>query len=302
MVDYGPYSSVETLIGLKPVAKAIASNRVKPKLRPRDGLRQSRISGRGMDFEEARPYQPGDDARHIEWRVTARSGKLHTKLFTEEKEKNTLIVVDQRSPMFFGTRRRFKSTLAAEVAALLGWYTLMNKDHIGLLIVGNDRQHFVRPSSRNTQFLHALSSLNEMNHQLTTEQPSTEISFEQISRELSTLAKPGFNLVLVSDFHDFNERASNDLMRLKRHCSVRAIRIYDSWEQQLPNVGNIELLSAKQSLAIDTSADQQNRLYQEQQQQQYSIINDRLKLVDPFYTQLATHKEATEWGQRVIHG
>lgn len=301
-LQYGPYTDIAKLIGLKALAKAIAGNRIKPKLRQRDGQLSSRISGRGMDFEEARPYQPGDDARHIEWRVTARSGKLHTKLYTEEKERSNLIVVDQRTAMFFGTRNVFKSVLAAEAAALQGWHTLSKKDNVGMLVIGDHQQHFVRPSGRAATFLHALTALNQFNHKLSTQYPAASLSFKEVTAELSSLAKPGFNIILLSDFSDLCEQSAADLQRIKRHCHIRAIKIADQWEQAIPKVGKVELKQLKGSLLLDTDSKTQARQYQRQQTALADRVDSLLRPIDPYYSLLETHQDVTHWGQRLIYG
>ena len=101
------------------------------------GGERTRCRGRGMDFEEVRLYQPGDDIRSIDWRVTARTQVAHTKIFREERERPVFMLVDQRSPLFFGSTRCFKSVLAAHIAALLGWAALANGDRLGALVFGD---------------------------------------------------------------------------------------------------------------------------------------------------------------------
>jgi len=299
---YGPYCTLEQLIGLKATAEAIAKNRVKPKLRLRDGFVRSRLAGRGMDFEEARPYQAGDDARHIEWRVTARSGKLHTKLFTEEKERSHIIVVDQRLPMFFGTKKQFKSTLAAEVAALLGWHSLTKKDQIGGLVVGNDEQIFHRPSSRTSSWLHLLREVAAENHLLNTELARGETSSETITTELSQLAKPGSHITFISDFSDFTQNASSDLLRLRRHCSIRLIRIGDDWERQLPKVGKLQLTQPNQALHLNTSNPLQSEQFEKLANELNETMVQLLQPIDPFLIDIKTGDDIRYWGQRIIHG
>jgi len=299
---YGPYCSLEQLIGLKATAEAIAKNRVKPKLRLRDGFVRSRVAGRGMDFEEARPYQAGDDARHIEWRVTARSGKLHTKLFTEEKERSHIVVVDQRLPMFFGTNKQFKSTLGAEVAALLGWHSLSKKDQLAGLVIGNDEQIFHRPSSRTGSWLHLLREITNENHHLNTAMQGGPTSCETVTTELSQLAKPGSHITYISDFSDFTDKASKDLLRLKRHCSIKLIRISDAWEQSLPKIGELQLSQGERSLELNTSSANQAKTFAALAAKSREQLYQLLLPIDPFTIEIKTGDDIKYWGQRVIHG
>ncbi|HMH66927.1 MAG TPA: DUF58 domain-containing protein, partial [Pinirhizobacter sp.] len=105
----------------------------------RHGQQSSRLHGRGMDYAESRAYQPGDDVRRLDWRLTARSGRLHTKLFEEEREGRLLVVVDTNAGMRFGTRARFKSVQAARAVALATWYAMRGGDKVGLIAFGGQR-------------------------------------------------------------------------------------------------------------------------------------------------------------------
>ena len=101
----------------------------------RAGTKLSNFKGRGVDLAEVRAYQPGDDVRSIDWRVTARTNKTHTKIFREERERPTLIVIDQTQSMFFGSNTRLKSVCAAEIAARIAWQTVENGDRVGGVVV-----------------------------------------------------------------------------------------------------------------------------------------------------------------------
>ena len=98
------------------------------------GRHATRIRGRGLDFDELRAYQPGDDVRSIDWKVTARTRKPHTRVYTDERERRVLLVVDQRLAMFFGTRVQMKSVTAAELAALLAWHVVDAGDRVGAVV------------------------------------------------------------------------------------------------------------------------------------------------------------------------
>ena len=102
---------------------------------------QSAFKGRGMEYDESRLYQPGDDIRNIDWRVTARSGKVHTKLFREERERPVHLWVDFRAPMFFATRGKFKSVIAAELASLFAWRANRQGDGIGGIVFSENTHH-----------------------------------------------------------------------------------------------------------------------------------------------------------------
>ena len=113
------------------------------------GQHQSKQLGRGMDFAEVRQYQAGDDVRSIDWRVTARTGKPHTKLFTEEREKPIILYIDLSASMRFGSKLMFKSVLAAHMASLIAWLFVAQKDRVGAIIDTGNQLTELKPSSRN---------------------------------------------------------------------------------------------------------------------------------------------------------
>ena len=106
----------------------------------------SPYKGRGVEFDESRPYQPGDDLRTIDWRVTARTGKPHTKVFREERNRPVFVWLDLRRPMLFATRGAYKGVRAAEMAALIAWSAVANGDRLGGLVFSETQHHELRPA------------------------------------------------------------------------------------------------------------------------------------------------------------
>ena len=153
----GPSVAVADLIGLRNAAGAWRARAQSP-MSP-GGTRRARRRGRGIDFDTVRAYQPGDDVRSIDWRVTARTGKAHTKVFREERERPVLTVVDARRNMAFGSRVRFKSVAACELAALIAWRALAAGDRSGGLIAAPDAVHLHRPSRTRSAVLAWLNAL-----------------------------------------------------------------------------------------------------------------------------------------------
>ena len=136
--------SPSTLIALRGAGESLTLKASRISAR-QSGNYLSRFKGRGMEFDEARLYQPGDDVRTMDWRVTARTGKPHTKLYCEERERAVLTWVDMRPTMFFATRGAFKSVIAARAAALLGWSANRQGDRLGGLVFNADTHHELRP-------------------------------------------------------------------------------------------------------------------------------------------------------------
>src|SRR4029077_9436130 len=106
----------------------------------------SPYKGRGVEFDESRLYQPGDDLRTIDWRVTARTGKPHTKVFREERNRPVFVWLDLRRPMLFATRGAYKGVRAAEIAALIAWSAVANGDRLGGLVFSEAEHHELRPA------------------------------------------------------------------------------------------------------------------------------------------------------------
>lgn len=216
------------------------------------GPYRASFRGRGIDFEEVRAYQAGDDVRSIDWRVTARTTEPHTKLFREEKERPVILLIDQRQNLFFGTRRCFKSVLAAHTAATLAWSALRNGDRVGGLVMSCNDLIESRPRRSKRAVLQLLHETENANHRLGA--PGTEVedtSLLSALRELRRLCKPGTVVLLISDFHDFDENCTRQLVQLSRHNQVTAYRVFDAMEMQLPNTGRYQFSDGVEHTRID---------------------------------------------------
>ncbi len=231
------------------------------------GSNQSVFKGRGMEFAESRGYQAGDDVRNIDWRVTARTGKTHTKLFQEERERPVHLLVDMRPMMQFGTRVRFKSNLAAVVAAQLAWVGHDGGDRVGGQILtseGIDDFRAARTRRAVLRFLEALSlntqlkTDSEESPNNTKEQPLT---LAQGIHRLRKSCRPGTLAFVISDFSDFDEHAIQELVRLSAHTHVTAIQISDALDQSLPAQGRLS--DGQSVVALGALSKQQLALYEQ---------------------------------------
>ncbi len=234
---HGAYCDIEELTAAR-FAAAIAPLRTRQIAQAQLlGNTRSALRGRGLEFEEVRAYQAGDDVRAIDWRVTARSDRTFTKLFREEREKPLLIVVDQRQPMFFGSRHCFKSKLAAYLGAWLAWSGLEHGDRIGGLVIGNRERHEIRPRRTRKTAMAWLNALLTYNRALQRE--SNPLSIEQslldALADLRRIAKPGSTVYLISDFRGAEHpQVREHLHAIARHCEITALFIYDVLERELP--------------------------------------------------------------------
>ena len=249
------------LIRLAGPARAIALNVLRVNSL-QTGAYVSRFRGRGMEFDESRPYQPGDDPRSIDWRVTARSTTAYTKLFREERERPVLVAVDLRSNMHFATRGCFKSVNASRAAALLAWAAHHRGDRLGGLIFGDTSHRELKPrlGRRSAlRFLHELAEHQDWQQR----DPGVDSgdAFTQAMSALRRVARPGSLVVVISDFTGFTRQAQSYLSSAARHSEVLAVFMNDPIERELPPPGRYRLVSPEDELAIDTYAAPARRDY-----------------------------------------
>jgi len=199
------------------------------------GDHHSPFRGQGLEFDAVREYVPGDDIRNIDWRVTARKGSAHMKIFKEERERNVIICVDMNDTMRFGTRNTFKSVQAARVASLLGWRGLTNRDRVGACLFGdvpNGVQFFAPKRTRKS--LWAMLKL-------LTEPPTGHhlISLEETLQHVNKAAQTGSLIYIVSDFMDITDNLDWLLIRLNKRCDVVFVAINDPADQLICPVDTV---------------------------------------------------------------
>lgn len=219
------------------------------------GKQISKLRGRGLNFEELRHYHPGDDIRSMDWKVTRRTGKPHVKVYTEERERNVYLAVDQRSSMFFGSSEKMKSVVAAEIAALIAWRIIATGDRIGALVF-NDIDLKVIPAKRSKQ--HVVSLLIEVvkqNHQLKTGHVAQEpsISFNKMLTKLGNLCQHDALIIYIGDGDGWNEKSTNLLKCLRQHNEIIAVKVFDPLELKLPEMS--QMLVSDGLYQIQFSAD-----------------------------------------------
>ena len=200
----------------------------------------AKTKGRGMEFDEARHYQPGDDVRTIDWRVTARTGKAHTKLFREEKDRPVFVFCDLLPTMRFGSQLLFKSVQACHLSALIAWKAKQNGDKIGGLILSETGLFEAKPRSRQQAVLHWLNGLQQthntlpLDHQSDQTQAQIDRQFIEACAHLRRVAHPGSLVYLISDFQHLSDLALQHLFQLQKHCEIVACWVNDPIEQHLP--------------------------------------------------------------------
>ena len=237
----GAYVSVDNLVALESIATDLTFLRKAPVRRFLAGRHESRMRGRGLSFEELRTYMPGDDVRTIDWRVTARTGQPFVRVYNEEKDRPALIVVDQRTNMFFGSRRSMKSVAAAEVAALCAWRVMTLGDRVGGVVFNDVKQEAVRPHRSRGAVIRFAETISIQNNALSADS-DIERSPGQLNAVLGSvaaLARHDHLIIVVSDFDGHGPETRDLLLRMSVANDVIAVLVYDPFLLDLPCQGEM---------------------------------------------------------------
>ena len=220
------------------------------------GQYESVFRGLGMEFAEVREYVPGDEIRWIDWNVTARMGHPFVKKFVAEREMTVVLMVDGSASLRFGTAAKWKSELAAEVAAVLGFSAIRNNDKVGLCLFSDHVEKFIRPQKGRTHTLRLVRDVLEFSPQRVATQ------MDEALRYLNRVVKHKAVVFLISDFYQVDEKLL--AVTAKRHDLI-ALQIQDPREESLPDTGLLELRDAEtgETLCVDTSDRATRRQFEE---------------------------------------
>ena len=246
---------------------------------PLSGAHLSRLRGRGMEVDEVRVYQPGDEVSSIDWKVTARKGTTHTKIFREERERPVLICIDYRKAMFFATQGALKAIIATQAAALLAWHGIAHGDRLGGWLFSDDEHQEIKPARGRKgvlKFLHACCHAKAW--QQRTVDMTSKTSLEETTQRLRSVSKTGSLIYIFSDFRGLNDASIANLAYLARHNDVVLISIHDPIEMQFPDSGRYPVFDGQ--LYFTCYA---NRHVQQTLQQQYSQRMQQLQQLQKKY-------------------
>lgn len=223
------------------------------------GRNPSRLRGRGLNFEELRHYRSGDDIRNMDWKVTNRTRKPHVRVHTEERERQVLLLVDQRQSMFFGSQEKMKSVVATEVAALIAWRMLAADDRVGALVFNDSEDVEIRPQRNRNTVLRLLQQCVAKNHALaagkTTSATRTRAE-NQLNHVLSLaqrLCGHDYLIVLISDLSGCDALSVKRIKSLTQHNDVIINSIFDPMEQALPDSQRFIVSDGERQVAVDAS-------------------------------------------------
>ena len=238
VVDRNIYAHIDDLRRMQYHTKGFSFLAKQPANSILVGSNVSKQRGRGLNFEELRHYRPGDDIRAMDWKTTKRIGKPHIKVYTEERERNVYIVIDQRSNMFFGSSGDMKSVVAAKLAALVSWRITDSGDRIGAVIY-NDTSVQVIPAKRGRQHvIQVLTALVKTNHLLGTMETKVDAaaSLNSAMKKLTSIVGNNAMVVLVGDSHGWNDVTTRCIKQVRQHNEIIACNIIDPLEQKIPKM------------------------------------------------------------------
>ncbi len=249
------YVSLSQLMALQTPARGLSFAARQPRASILAGNHASRMRGRGLNFDELRRYQPGDDLRHLDWRASLRTGKPFVRSFSEERDRPMLVVVDQRINMFFGSSRSFKSATAAELAALAAWIAFHSGDRVGGLVFDDQQIESFAPLRSRARVQALCASICQHNQALNAGIAEVEhdTQLDTVLQRCLNLASHDHTLCIVSDFAGATPRTLQLLRQLSSHNDVIAMQVYDPTALALPESGRIRVTQGELQveLAID---------------------------------------------------
>ena len=225
----GVYADLDDLIRIQFKARDFSFKPQQPVSSILSGRYASRLRGRGLNFEEIRRYLPGDDTRTIDWKITARTRSPHVRVYTEEKDRGVLLLVDQRQNMFFGSRDRLKSVTAAELAALAAWRALAVGDRIGAIVFNDTEVKEFGPHRSRESVMQILGEVVRRNHALsaasTVEENPGQLNL--VIEKARVLAPHDTLMILISDGLGANEQTERLTAGLVAHNDLLVMLVHD---------------------------------------------------------------------------
>ena len=295
-------TSLDELVQLRSAAVALTRRR-RRSLADLAGPAASVRLGRGLDFAQVREYLPGDDVRMIDWKVTARLRKPHTKLFVEERERPVHLVIDARSTMRFGTRGAYKSVIAARLASLAGWSAIAARDRVGGLVFCDDWHAEVRPDSGRRGLMALFRAIVQAQRRV----PSDDgVPLSRTLERLGSVAHPGCSILVFSDFAGFDERAAMLLGGRLASRQLSAVQVLDPLDRQLPSSRTLSVAAriarAGRSMRTRIGAPEQRAHYRarflaEQQRLEAALLLGRHRRIE-----IDTADDLMDSARALLHG
>ncbi|SDJ39732.1 Protein of unknown function DUF58 [Pseudomonas delhiensis] len=247
------YASLEQLMLLEHQVRGLSFLSRQPLSSVLSGNHAARLRGRGLSFDELRQYSPGDDLRHLDWRASLRYGKPFVRSYTEERDRPTLLLVDQRMSMYFGSQRNFKSVTAAELAAIGAWMAFHAGDRVGGLVFGDQRIDYVRPLRSRARVEALCSAVVRHNHSLQATRTDDESpgQLDRVLRECLAVAGHDALIVIISDFAGVGPQTLQLLRQLSAHNDVLALQVFDPIALKIPDRGRVTVTQGELQVELE---------------------------------------------------
>lgn len=227
------------------------------------GAYLSSFKGRGMEFDESRIYQAGDDIRNMDWRVTARTGTAHTKVFREERERPVLLWLDLNASMMFATRNKFKAVIATEIATLIAWSAAKNNDRLGGLIFSSEQHIEIKPRRGKAAVLDFIGLCTKHSAWFNQEKPQSSRNTVSAVSRLRKVTHPGSLIFMISDFRNMDDKTYAHIANIARNNDIVLIKITDPIEAELPSSGSYKLTDGINELQINTASKKSRNEYRQ---------------------------------------
>lgn len=240
-IDESIYTSIDALRRLQFKAKGFNFNPQQPINSILAGKNISKLRGRGLNFEEMRQYNLGDDIRTMDWKVTQRTGKPHVKVYTEERERNVFLLIDQRQSMFFGSTGKMKSVIAAEIAALIAWQIIASTDRIGAVIFNDEKAVTLQPQRSSHQVIQIFAEVVKQNQQLKAGNLAQDanVSLEQMFAQTARVAGHDSLVLMLSDGYGWNDKCGEYVKKICQHNDFIFCHVTDPLEHQLAQMSQM---------------------------------------------------------------
>jgi uncharacterized protein (DUF58 family) len=300
----GVYADLAELVRLKFRTRGFSFLPRQPVYSILAGRHASRLRGRGLNFEEIRRYLPGDDIRNMDWRVTARMRQPHVRVYTEERDRPVLLVVDQRLSMFFGSRRAMKSVVAAEVTALAAWRVLQAGDRVGALVFDDQDVVEIPPQRSEQQVLRILEAVVQKNHALRSDadRPSNAAMLNRVLERAARVALHDHLVCLIGDATGADADSVRHVTHISAHNDVLVAFIYDPLEAALPDAGRLVMAEGGLQMEVDTSDRGLRQRYQTEFEQRLARIQELSRQREIPVLPLSTAELVPEQVRRLLGG
>ena len=291
------YTSLDALRRLQYKAKGFSFSPKQPINSILAGKNVSKLRGRGLNFEEMRQYQMGDDIRTMDWKVTIRTGKPHVKVYTEERERNVLLLVDQRQTMFFGSKGKMKSVVAAEIAALVAWKVIDSTDRVGGIVFNDAQAVTMAPKRSKNQVIQLMAEITRQNHLLKSGETAAEhhLSLEGMLEQLKRIVGHDALVIFITDGYGWNDKCNEYIKTISQHNEMIFCHVSDPLEHQLATMPQMVISDGDMQIEVSSQKPDLQKKFQQDVVEKLDLfakVASKYRIpVLPFDTLTATEKQ-----------